>query len=172
MLDLFCYTGGFALNALKHGGASHALGVDSSAPAIELARRNAVANGLGAARFEAADVFATLEKLRASGQRFGLVVCDPPKFVRDPRDLDDALKGYLRLNRAAIDVLEPDGVLATCSCSGLLDRTMFADLLGRVAELTGRPIQILEQRGQAPDHPVSASCLETDYLKCFLCRVT
>lgn len=171
VLDLFCYTGGFTLNALKHGGAEHVLGVDSSAPAIELARLNAVANGLGAARFEAADVFATLEKLRKDGQRFGLIICDPPKFARSARDLEDALKGYLRLNRAAIDVLEPDGLLATCSCSGLVTRTNFADLLARAAELTGRPIQILEQRGQAPDHPVSVSCQETDYLKCFLCRV-
>lgn len=171
VLDLFCYTGGFSLNALKHG-AAHALGLDSSAAAIERARGNAVANGLGAARFEVADIFAALDRLRDGGQRFGLVVCDPPKFARSPRDLDDALKGYLRLNRAAVEVVEPGGLLATCSCSGLVTRTMFADLLNRVAELTGRTIQVLEQRGQAPDHPVTASCLETDYLKCMICRVS
>jgi 23S rRNA (cytosine1962-C5)-methyltransferase len=171
VLDLFCYTGGFALSALRHGGAGGALGLDSSATAIALARQNAVANRLGTARFEAADVFDTLETLRARGERFGVVICDPPKFARHPRGVEEALKGYLRLNRAALDVLEPDGVLATCSCSGLIDRALFADMLGQVAELSGRPLQILDQRGQAPDHPVSASCLETEYLKCFICRV-
>ena len=171
MLDLFCYGGGFALTALARGGAAHVLGFDSSGPAIERARRNAVANGLGSARFEVSDAFAALDRLRSSGEKFGLVVLDPPKFARSPKDLEDALRGYLRLNRAAIDVLEPGGILVTCSCSGLVDKTMFADLLGRAAELTGRPIQILERRGQAPDHPVSAACSETDYLKCFICRV-
>lgn len=171
VLDLYGYTGGFALNAIQHGGAVSTLGIDSSATVIELARRNAVANRLGTARFETADVFDTLEVLRSGGQQFGVVIADPPKFARNPRGVEDAIKGYLRLNRAAIDVLEPDGILATCSCSGLIDRTLFADILGQVAELSGRPIQILEQRGQAPDHPVSASCLETEYLKCFICRV-
>jgi 23S rRNA (cytosine1962-C5)-methyltransferase len=100
------------------------------------------------------------------------VICDPPKFARHPKAVEDALKGYLRLNRAAVDVLAPDGILVTCSCSGHVERALFADLLGQVAEQSGRSIQILEQRGQAPDHPVSASCLETEYLKCFVCRVT
>jgi 23S rRNA (cytosine1962-C5)-methyltransferase len=171
VLDLFCYTGGFALSALRHGGASSALGIDSSATAIALARQNAVVNHLPTARFEAADVFDTLEALRGRGERFGVVICDPPKFARHPKAVEDAVKGYLRLNRAAVDVLEPGGVLATCSCSGLVDRMLFADILGQVAELSGRPIQILEQRGQAPDHPVSASCLETEYLKCAIARV-
>ncbi|MDR3632415.1 MAG: class I SAM-dependent rRNA methyltransferase [Isosphaeraceae bacterium] len=171
VLDLFCYNGGFALNALRHGGATHVLGIDSSAPAIEAARRNAVQNQLAHARFEVADVMPTLESLRARGERFDVVFCDPPKFARHARGLDDALKGYLRLNRAAVDVLAPNGLFVTCSCSGLIHRSLFADMIGQVAELSGRPIQIVEQRGQAPDHPVSASCLETDYLKCFLCRV-
>jgi 23S rRNA (cytosine1962-C5)-methyltransferase len=171
VLDLFCYTGGFALNALKHGGATSVLGIDSSATAIERARQNAVINQLGTARFEAADGFDTLETLRSRQERFGVVICDPPKFARHPRGIEEAIKGYLRLNRAALDVLEPDGVLVTCSCSGLVDRALFADVLGQAAELSGRPIQILEQRGQAADHPVSASCLESEYLKCFICRV-
>ncbi|MHC5544893.1 class I SAM-dependent rRNA methyltransferase, partial [Singulisphaera rosea] len=113
-----------------------------------------------------------LETLRSGGRRCGVVICDPPKFARHPRGVEDALKGYLRLNRAALDVLEPGGILVTCSCSGLVDRGLFADILGQIAELSGRSIQILEQRGQAPDHPISASCLETEYLKCFICRVS
>jgi 23S rRNA (cytosine1962-C5)-methyltransferase len=171
VLDLYCYSGGIALNALKHG-ATEATGIDSSAPAVDLARRNAEANGLGRARFEVGDVMESLERLRGAGRRFGLVVCDPPKFARHPKGIEKAIRAYLNLNRAAIDVLEPDGVLATCSCSGLVDRGIFADMLGQVAELSGRAIQILDQRGQAADHPVSASCLESDYLKCFLCRVS
>lgn len=171
VLDLFCYTGAFSLNALVHGGATSAIGFDSSAAAVALARRNAVANRAGTARFEEADVFDALGSLRASGERFGMVICDPPKFARHPRAVEDALKGYLRLNRAAVDVLEPGGILVTCSCSGLVDRMLFADVLGQAAELSGRTIQFLEQRGQSADHPVSASCLEADYLKCVIARV-
>jgi 23S rRNA (cytosine1962-C5)-methyltransferase len=170
VLDVFCYTGGFALHAAKHG-ATSVLGVDSSAPAIELARLNAERNGLTVG-FEIGDALPTLARLSAEGRRFGLVVLDPPKFARSPQALEDALKGYLRLNHAALGVLEPGGVLVTCSCSGHVDRQLFAQMLGQVAEGSGRAVQILEQRGQAPDHPVSASCLETEYLKCFLCRVT
>jgi 23S rRNA (cytosine1962-C5)-methyltransferase len=171
VLDLFCYTGGFSFNALLHGKATSTLGIDTSERAIELAKTNAILNHAKSARFEQADVFETLERLRAHDQKFGLVICDPPKFARHPKALEDAVKGYLRLNRAAVNVVEPGGVLVTCSCSGLVDRTMFLDILGQVAELTARPIQILEQRGQAADHPVSASCLETEYLKCVIARV-
>jgi 23S rRNA (cytosine1962-C5)-methyltransferase len=171
VLDLFCFTGAFALNAVGHGGAAGALGVDSSAPAVERAREHAAINGLDRAHFEAGDVLQVVERLRGEGERFGVVICDPPKYARQAKDVEHALKGYLRLNRAALDVLEPDGVLVTCSCSGLVGRDLFADLLGQVAEQSRRPIQILEQRGQAPDHPVSASCLETEYLKCMVCRV-
>jgi 23S rRNA (cytosine1962-C5)-methyltransferase len=172
VLDLFCYTGGFSLTALRHGGARSALGIDASSTAIEIARQNAIVNHLSTGRFEAADVFETLQTLRSRNETFGVVICDPPKFARHPKAVDDALKGYLRLNRAAVEVLAPDGILVTCSCSSHVDRILFADLLGQVAELSRRSIQILEQRSQAPDHPVSASCLETEYLKCFICRVT
>jgi len=171
VLDLYCYTGGFALNALKSGGAKSVLGVDSSQVAVEVARHHASLNGLDQAVFETADALAMLDRLRGEGRRFGLIVLDPPKYAKSPRGVEDALKGYLRLNRAALDVLEPDGVLVSCSCSGLVDRGLFADVLSQVAELSGRPFQFLEQRGQSPDHPVSASCLETEYLKCVISRV-
>ncbi len=171
VLDLFCYTGGFALNALVHGKAEHALGFDSSAPAVESARANAVLNGVSAARFETGDIFDVLGKLRERGERFGLVICDPPKFARGPKAVDDALRGYLRLNRMALDVLEPGGVLATCSCSGLVDRDAFASTLAQAGELAGRAVQILESRGPSPDHPILTSCPETAYLKCLICRV-
>jgi 23S rRNA (cytosine1962-C5)-methyltransferase len=171
VLDLFCFSGGFSLNAVKHGGASVTLGIDSSPPMIDLARTHAKINGIDSARFENGDVLDTLARLKSEGARFDVVICDPPKYARQAKDVEHAVKGYTRLNLAALDVLEPDGVLVTCSCSGLVGRDMFVDLIGRVAEQSGRPIQILEQRGQAPDHPISASCLETEYLKCLICRV-
>jgi 23S rRNA (cytosine1962-C5)-methyltransferase len=170
VLDLFCFSGGFSLNAAR-AGAVRALGVDSSAPAIELARQHAILNRIDTAEFQNGDVLEVLERLRSDGKKFDVVICDPPKYAKQAKDVEHALKGYLRLNMAALDVLEPDGILVTCSCSGLIGRELFADLIGTVAEQSARPIQILDQRGQAPDHPVSASCLETEYLKCLICRV-
>ncbi len=138
---------------------------------IDLAREHARLNGIDVARFENGDVVESLVRLKNDGARFDVVICDPPKYARQAKDIEHALKGYLRLNLAALDVLEPDGVLVTCSCSGLVGRERFVELIGRVAEQSGRSIQILEQRGQSPDHPISASCLETEYLKCLICRV-
>ncbi len=132
---------------------------------------HAALNQITGVQFETADVLESLAKLREQGERFDVLICDPPKYAKQPKDIEHALKGYLRLNVAAVDVLERDGILVTCSCSGLIGRDLFSDLIGSVAEQTGRPIQILEQRGQAPDHPVSASCLESEYLKCLVCRV-
>lgn len=171
VLDLYSYTGGFALNAARHGGASEVLGIESSSVAVEVARHHANLNELANARFEHGDALARLDEFRSQGERFGVVICDPPKFARTARGVEDALKAYLNLNRSAVEVVEPGGLLVTCSCSGLVDRGLFADVLGQVSELSTRPIQFLEQRGQAPDHPVSAACLETEYLKCFICRV-
>ncbi len=154
VLDLFCYTGGFGLNALMHGGATSSLGIDASRTAIDLARQNAATNGVTAAEFEAADVFDTLEALRAAGESFGLVICDPPKFAKHPRAVDDAIKGYLRLNRAAVSVLEPGGILVTCSCSGLVDRGIFADILGqsrRAGGSTDPDPRTARAGGRSPD---------------------
>ena len=171
VLDLCCFTGAFSMAALKNGGALETTGVDSSIPAIERARVHAAINGLEQARFEAGDVLKVLDRLRREGQRFDVVICDPPKYAPQSKDLEHALKGYLRLNLSAIDVLAPHGILATCSCSGSVGRELFVDLIGQVAEQSSRPIQILEQRGQSPDHPISASCVETEYLKCMICCV-
>ena len=171
VLDLFCFTGGFALNARKHGGASSVLGVDSSGPAIARARENAALNDIDGVEFEEGKVQVVLERLKNDGRRFEAIVCDPPKYAQRSSDVPNALKGYLRVNRAAIDLLEPGGILVACSCSGAIDRTLFSQILGQLAEQSGRMIQILDQRGQPPDHPISASCLETEYLKCLICRV-
>lgn len=171
LLDVFCYSGGFSLNAAIHGQAADVLGVDSSAKAIRLAVANAELNGQNRLRFEQADGFEALESLAAGGERFGAVILDPPKFARSRQGLDDALRAYHRLNRLAVDVLEPEGILVTCSCSGHVTREDFLDMLSGVAQRSRRGIQILEQRGASPDHPFQVACLESEYLKCFICRV-
>jgi 23S rRNA (cytosine1962-C5)-methyltransferase len=171
VLDMFCYSGAFSLNAAVHGQAREAIGVDSSQKAIALARANAELNAVTNVRFEVSDCFKALDRLAAEGQRFGAVVLDPPKFARSRASVDDALRAYRRLNRLAVDVLEPGGILVTCSCSGHVTSEDFLYLLLGVAEQTGRDIQVLEQRGAAPDHPLAVTCLESEYLKCFICRV-
>jgi 23S rRNA (cytosine1962-C5)-methyltransferase len=171
VLDMFCYSGAFALNAAMHGHAREVLGVDASQKAVALARANAQLNAITNVRFEAADGFKALEALASDGKRFGAVILDPPKFARSRQSVDEALRAYHRLNRLAVDVLEPGGILVTCSCSGHATRDDILFMLLGVAEQTGRDIQVLEMRGAAPDHPLSVTCLETEYLKCFICRV-
>lgn len=171
VLDLFCYSGGFSLCASRLGGAVEVLGVDSSPKAVALAKANAELNAVANARFECGDAFRSLETLAAEGRRFGGIVLDPPKFARRRQAVDEALRAYHKLNRLAIDLLEPDGVLVTCSCSGYVTREDFLHMLAEVAARSGRDVQVLEQRGAAADHPISATCLETEYLKCFICRV-
>lgn len=171
VLDMFCYSGSFSLAALLIGGAREALGIDGSEKAIALARAGAELNGAHAARFEVADAFESLDELAARGERFGAVILDPPKFTRSRKNLNSALRAYHRINRMAVELLEPGGILVTCSCSGAVTREDFLLMLAGVAQQSRRDIQVLEQRGAAPDHPVSATCLESEYLKCFICRV-
>jgi 23S rRNA (cytosine1962-C5)-methyltransferase len=170
VLDVFCYTGGFGLVAAA-AGAREVLGVDSSDKAITLAEENARRNGLDNIRFEVGEAFKTLERLAESGERFDAVILDPPKFARHRRALPEALRAYHWLNRLALSVLEPGGILVTCSCSGHVSREDFFHVLVGVAQQTRRDVQILEQRGAAPDHPILSSCPDSQYLKCSICRV-
>jgi 23S rRNA (cytosine1962-C5)-methyltransferase len=170
VLDAFCYTGGFGLHAARAGAAS-VLGVDVSEPALTLARSNAELNGLAGLTFVRGDVFDQLETLHKAGERFGVVVLDPPKFARSRGAVEEALRGYRRLQTLGLRLLEHDGILVTCCCSGLITTEMLVDLLAQLAEKEGREIQILQRRGQAADHPVSVGCLESNYLKCLVCRV-
>ncbi|QDU88686.1 Ribosomal RNA large subunit methyltransferase I [Pirellulimonas nuda] len=170
VLDLFCYTGGFALNAAR-AGAAEVVGIDSSAPAIAAAQTAAAENGLANARFELGDGLPTLDSLAARGERFGMVVLDPPKFAKSRKQVPHALKAYAHINRRGLELLEPGGILVTCSCSGSVSREDLRHVLSAASCQAGRPVQILEERGASPDHPVIATCLETDYLKCFVCRV-
>jgi 23S rRNA (cytosine1962-C5)-methyltransferase len=170
VLDAFCYTGGFGLHAAR-AGAREVLGVDVSEPALALARENARLNGFSNLMFVGAEVFTHLDALQQSGERFGLIVLDPPKFARSRNALEEALRGYRRLQKLALQLLEPDGFLVTCCCSGLITVSMLDDLLAQLTAEERREVQILERRGQAPDHPVSAVCPESNYLKCIISRV-
>ena len=171
VLDLFCYSGGFSIAAAKLGQASEVTAVDSSAKALALAKANAELNGVANLHLVEQDGFAALDQFVAERRQFGAIVLDPPKFARSRGALDEAIRAYHRVNRLAFDLLEPGGILVTCSCSGHVSRDDFLMMLVGVAQKTGRQLQILEQRGAAPDHPITATCLETEYLKCFICRV-
>ena len=171
VLDMFCYSGGFAVACAVSGGARSVLAVDTSAKAAALARANAELNGAANVTVEAVDAFEKLDALTAAGERFGMVILDPPKFARSRSTVDDALRAYHRINRVAVGLLEPGGILVTCSCSGSVSRDDFLQMLSGVAQRSARPIQLLECRGAAADHPVSASCLEGEYLTCVIARV-
>ncbi|MEX2176862.1 MAG: class I SAM-dependent rRNA methyltransferase [Pirellulaceae bacterium] len=176
VLDMFCYTGGFALCAAALGGAKQVLGIDTSKKAVAQARANAQLNGITNVTFDVGDGFQTLDRLldeRSQSEQapFDVVILDPPKFARNRSGLNQALMAYHRLNRSAIGLLPVGGILVTCSCSGSVSHEDFQLMLSGVAQKSGREIQILQQRGAAADHPVSATCLETEYLKCFICRV-
>ena len=124
-----------------------------------------------AIRFEKADAFKYIEQLLLSGERFHSVILDPPKMARHRKSVPEALRGYERLNRIAMQLLEPNGLLLTCSCSGHVDSAMFEETLARAAAGANRRVQILEARGPSADHPTSVHCLENHYLKCYLLRV-
>ncbi|MDZ4683574.1 MAG: class I SAM-dependent rRNA methyltransferase [Planctomycetaceae bacterium] len=172
VLDMFCYSGGFGLNALVNGQAAEVIAIDGSDGAVNLAQRNAELNGVAERyRVTKEDGFKALERLAGAGERFDVIVLDPPKLARRREALDAALRGYFSLNRLAVDLLHPGGLLMTCSCSGVVTHQHFVETLSRVGLDAGRHIQILEARGPSADHPASIHCLESDYLKCYLCRV-
>ncbi|MEZ6128195.1 MAG: class I SAM-dependent rRNA methyltransferase [Planctomycetaceae bacterium] len=172
VLDAFCFSGGFGIMAVKQGGATSVIGIDSSASALTLAAANAELNNVSdRCQYRRNDVQAELEQMAGQGTTFDAVILDPPRMARTRGGLSRAIKGYQRLNLAALAVLRPGGILVTCSCSGLVSRDEFRDMIGDVARTSRRTIQILEQHGQPADHPVSATCPETEYLKMFICRV-
>jgi 23S rRNA (cytosine1962-C5)-methyltransferase len=170
--DLFCYTGGFTLPCLR-ARASSVVAVDVSQRAIDLARANTAANGLdvGRVHFEASDGFKWLEARAEEGVTYEMIILDPPRFARSGRGVSGALRGYHSLNELAVRCLEPGGILVTCSCTGRVTRELFEQVLAQVEVASGRRIRVLESRGQAADHPVSATCPETAYLKCLVCVV-
>lgn len=171
MLDACCYGGAFAIQALK-GGATHAELFDTSEKACELARRNLELNQVAdRAEVRRADLYPELRRLRESGARFGLVVLDPPKFAAGARDVPQARKGYVEANVGALRLLEPGGLLVTCSCSHHVGEPLFEEILREAAAKAQVDLQILERRGPGADHPTDVYCPEGRYLKCFIARV-
>jgi len=170
VLDAFCYSGGFALHAAR-AGAEAVEAVDVSEPALALARRNAELNELANVRFVRADVFEHLGELVRSGRRFGGIVLDPPKFARNRAAVPVALRGYRVLIDHALRLLDADGILVMCCCSGLISGGEIEEVIAQVAAHARRDVQILERRGQDADHPIAVTCPETSYLKCLICRV-
>lgn len=169
--DVCCYTGGFSIAAEKLGNAASVIGVDTSRTAIQAAQHHAQWNDCQNVQFEVGDCFQWLDAAVERGESFSAVILDPPKFATGRSGLRNALRAYHRLNLQAIKCLEPGGILVTCSCTGSVRRDDFSEMLHGVAVRAGRPVQILDQRGAAPDHPVATHCRENEYLKCFICRV-
>ncbi len=171
VLDVCCYAGGFGLTAAA-GGAAKVLGIDGSSKALEQAASNAARNGITTMSFERADCFDFLAAAVKAGDKYDAVILDPPRFAGSRHQTDSALRAYQRLNSSAVELLPPGGILVTCSCSGRVSRSDFLNMLCMVARRCGRSISILESRGASPDHPISVSCPETDYLKCMICEVS
>jgi 23S rRNA (cytosine1962-C5)-methyltransferase len=163
-LDCFCYVGAWSLSA-AHYGAAEVTGIDSSQKAVDMAARNAVLNGLQV-RFVKADVFEELRRLERERERFGCIILDPPAFVKSRAKVREAVKGYKEINLRAMKLLEPGGVLVTCSCSHHIDEDLFREMLIDAAQSAGRQARLLEMRSQARDHPILLAARETQYLKC------
>lgn len=170
VLDVCTHTGSFALHAVMYG-ADGATGVDISETAVAAARGNAALNGYSKAAFTAANAFDDLRARSDRGERYGLVVLDPPAFAKNKASLPGATKGYKEINLRAMKMLEDGGVLVTCSCSQAMLPELFADVLKAASRDAGVTLQQLEWRGQSRDHPVLPAAPETHYLKCGIFRV-
>jgi 23S rRNA (cytosine1962-C5)-methyltransferase len=172
VLNVFAYTGGFALAAAAAGAAA-ITNVDSSIPALEQAERNMALNGFERPQDEyiAADAFELLRHYRDGQQQFDAIILDPPKFAYSRRDVQPACRAYKDLNWLAFRLLRPGGVLATFSCSGLVDADLFQKVVFGAVIDAGRDAQILFHLAQAPDHPVLLTFPESSYLKGLLLRV-
>lgn len=171
VLDCFCHTGGFALNAAL-GGAASVLGLDISEKAIEHCRANAERNGLeGVCTFEKADVVQVLKQKVEAGEKYDMVILDPPAFARNKKSIEPALKGYKEINLRAMQILEPGGILVSSSCSHHIEDEPFRVMLVDAARDARRTLVLYEFRHQAKDHPVLMAMKETQYLKCAVMRV-
>jgi len=170
VLDCFCYTGGFTVNALA-GGARSVLSVDSSADALVLVQENIALNNLPATRHSSleGDVFHLLRKFRDEGRAFDLIVLDPPKFAPTAAQAERAARGYKDINRLAFKLLRPSGILFTFSCSGGVDADLFQKIVASAALDAGVEAQVIGHLSQAADHPVALHFPEGTYLKGLVC---
>lgn len=170
VLDCFCYTGGFTVNALA-GGAKSVLSIDSSAEALILCRENVALNNLHVAPHTAleGDVFQLLRKFRDEDRSFDMIILDPPKFAPTAAQAERAARGYKDINLFAFKLLRPGGLLVTFSCSGGIDAALFQKIVAGAALDAGMEAQILEHLFQGTDHPVSLHFPEGAYLKGLVC---
>jgi 23S rRNA (cytosine1962-C5)-methyltransferase len=171
VLNLFSYSGAFSVAALA-GGATRSVDVDSSAPALTLARRHRAENALSAddSDFVQADVFEDLRRRAAEGQRWDVVVCDPPAFAKKKADVEKAARAYKDVNRLAMTLVSPGGWLLTCSCSGLVDAELFQKIVFAASAEARADFALTARQGAGADHPVSLDCPEGEYLKGFWMR--
>ena len=168
VLDACCYEGAWGLYAASFG-AREVVAVDQSEPALQRGRMNAEINGLARmCRFEQQDIF---DFLKDCEEQFDAIVLDPPAFIKSKAKIREGERGYLDLNRRAMKLLPPGGILVTCSCSHHLQRERFQAILNQAARLAGKRLCLLQARGQAGDHPVLMSMPETAYLKCLFLEV-
>ncbi len=169
VLDLCCYTGGFALQAKRLGHAAEVTGVELDEDTVVLARENANLNQVKI-NFVQAEVFGYMRDMLRNKKKFDVVVLDPPKLIRSRAETEEGRHKYFDLNRLAMQLVNPGGILLTCSCSGLLDMTEFTRVVCAAPEV-GRRAQILAKGGAASDHPISTTCPETEYLKTIWVRL-
>ena len=168
-LDCFTCTGGFALH-LSHS-CERVEAIDSSASALNTARRNAAANDITNIEFKEADVFEILAGFSSARRKFDMVVLDPPAFAKSRKQVEAAARAYKEINLRALRLLNPGGILVTCSCSQLVSEAMLLEILAEASLDTGKTLRILERRTQAQDHPILLTVPETHYLKCLIVQV-
>lgn len=171
VLDCFTHTGSFALNA-GIAGASEVLGVDASELAVQQARENAALNGLSdIVHFQCEDVFELLPELERTGEKFDVVILDPPAFTKSRSSIKNAVKGYREINLRGMKLVKNGGYLATCSCSHFMDYELFTKTIHQAAQNVHKRLRQVEYRTQAADHPILWSADESYYLKFYIFQV-
>jgi 23S rRNA (cytosine1962-C5)-methyltransferase len=186
VLDLCCYTGGFAIQAKKLGGAKDVIGVDLDAAPLELAKENANLNQVRV-KFTQADAFAYIRDMATGGRQFDVVVLDPPKLIRSRAELEEGARKHFDLSRLAMRLVATGGIMLSCTCAGLLSADEFLRMIYASARQAGpqvspataergarhapRHVQILAKTGAAPDHPIATNCPETEYLQAVWMRL-
>ncbi len=171
VLDTFTHTGAFGLNCFK-GGAKEVISVDLSQEAVDMVNKNIVLNKAeNKMKAVCADVFDVLKDYEAKGEKFDLIILDPPAFTKNAKNIQKAYGGYKEINLRAMRLLSENGILVTCSCSYFFDSEHFYGMIMKAAEDSKKRVQILAKYGAGPDHPVLAGYPKSEYLKCAVCRV-
>ena len=171
VLDIFCYTGSFTVNAAL-GDAKEVLGIDGAPAAIDLAKENVNLNQVQAScKFQVGDAFELLSDYVKTGTKFDLIIVDPPPFIKSAKEKEPGMRGYRVINRYAMKLLNDGGILVSSSCSHYLFWEDLLQILTRAAQDAGRSFRIINRIGQGPDHPILLNMPETEYLRCFFLEV-